>query len=57
MLQVEATEATAIDFIEAGKVVETVPGNVARHQIPDTGYVRAVVRKGDARAWTQPHWR
>lgn len=58
VLQVEAAEATGIDFIEAGEVVETVPGNAARHRIPETGYVRAVVRgKGDQRAWTQPHWR
>ena len=42
---------------EGGKVVATVTGTAARHQIPETGYVRAVVRTGDQRAWIQPHWR
>jgi len=57
-LVVEAGADTTIDFVEAGKVVETVPGPSGRRQVPERGYLRAVVRgKGDQRAWTQPHWR
>lgn len=47
--------AHAIDFIEAGKIVATVRGDRARHPVPPTGYVRAVVtRKDGKKAWSQP---
>jgi hypothetical protein len=43
-----------IAFVEHGKIVQTVKGRSARRTVPATGYVRAVVSRGDARAWVQP---
>ncbi|CAN5823979.1 CehA/McbA family metallohydrolase [soil metagenome] len=43
-----------IDFIENGKRV-TVVGRTASRKLPATGYLRAVVTRGDGkRAWVQP---
>lgn len=44
-----------IDFVENGKLAESVKGKSARRAIPQSGYVRAVVTRDDgARAWVQP---
>jgi hypothetical protein len=44
-----------ITFVENGKIVATVTGNRARRAVPATGYVRAVVTRGDGKqAWIQP---
>ncbi|HEX7842673.1 MAG TPA: hypothetical protein VF469_34605, partial [Kofleriaceae bacterium] len=44
-----------IDFIENGRRIDSVRGRVARRRVPATGYVRAVVTRGDGkRAWVQP---
>jgi hypothetical protein len=58
-LVVEVDEADAaehtIEFIEAGKVVASVKGKLARRAVPATGYVRAVVTRSDGKkAWVQP---
>ena len=48
----------AIDFIENGKLVDTVRGKSARRALPHTGYVRAVVTRDDGKkAWVQPQRR
>jgi hypothetical protein len=48
----------AIDFIENGKLVDTVRGKTARRTLPQTGYVRAVVTRDDGKkAWVQPQRR
>lgn len=57
VVEVAATEkgSYTIDFIEAGKRVARVRGRTARHVVPATGYVRALVSRGDgAQAWIQP---
>jgi hypothetical protein len=47
-------EASSITFVENGKRT-TVEGKSARRPLPTSGYVRAVVERGDgAKAWTQP---
>lgn len=44
-----------IEMIENGKRVERVVGRSARRAVPATGYLRAVVTRGDGkRAWVQP---
>ena len=44
-----------IDFIENGKLVASAKSRRARRQLPATGYVRAVVTRGDGKkAWVQP---
>jgi hypothetical protein len=44
-----------IDFVENGKLAESVQGKSARRAIPQSGYVRAIVTRDDgARAWVQP---
>ncbi len=44
-----------IDFIENGQRVAHVRGTSARRAIPEAGYLRAVVVRGDGkRAWVQP---
>lgn len=44
-----------IAFIENGAVVARVSGKSARRSVPQTGYVRAVVTRGDGKkAWVQP---
>jgi len=53
-----AAGSYAIDFIENGKPVETVQGKSARRALPQTGYVRAVITRGDGKkAWVQPQRR
>jgi hypothetical protein len=48
----------AIDFIENGRIVESVQGKSARRALPQTGYVRAVITRGDGKkAWVQPQRR
>ncbi len=45
----------AIDFIENGKLIARVNGKHARRALPASGYVRAVVTRGDGKtAWVQP---
>ena len=49
------TNQYTITFIEAGKPVATVNGPSAKHPVPRTGYVRAVVTRDDGKqAWVQP---
>jgi hypothetical protein len=44
-----------IDFIENGKRVQRVRGRTARHAVPASGYVRALVTRDDGKlAWIQP---
>ena len=44
-----------IEFIVDGQLAATTHERAARHPVPPTGYVRAVVTRGDgARAWVQP---
>ena len=44
-----------IDFIENGKRVERVKAKSARRTLPASGYLRALVTRGDgAKAWVQP---
>jgi hypothetical protein len=44
-----------ITFVENGKTVATVTAPRARRALPATGYVRAVVTRGDGKqAWIQP---
>lgn len=44
-----------IAFVENGKLVETVAGKLAKRALPASGYVRAVVTRGDGKqAWVQP---
>ena len=44
-----------IDFIENGKIAATVKGFSAKHAVPQTGYIRAVVTRDDGKkAWVQP---
>lgn len=44
-----------IAFIVNGAIAATTRERTARHPIPATGYVRAVIRRDDgARAWVQP---
>ena len=48
----------AIDFVENGRIVESVQGKSARRALPQTGYVRAVITRGDGKkAWVQPQRR
>jgi len=48
----------AIDVIENGRIVESVQGKSARRALPQTGYVRAVITRGDGKkAWVQPQRR
>ncbi len=48
------TGTYAIDFVENGRRV-TVKGRTARRKLPASGYLRAVVTRGDGkRAWVQP---
>jgi hypothetical protein len=48
----------AIDFIENGRIVDSVQGKSARRALPQTGYVRAVITRGDGKkAWVQPQRR
>lgn len=49
-----ADSASSITFVANGRRT-TVSGKTARHRVPVTGYVRAVVERADgAKAWTQP---
>jgi hypothetical protein len=49
------THQHTIAFIENGKTVATVNGSSARHALPRSGYIRAVVTRDDGKqAWTQP---
>ena len=44
-----------IEFIEDGKVVETIEGNAATRTVPSHGYLRATITRSDgAKAWVQP---
>ena len=44
-----------IDFIENGKRVQRVKGMTARRTLPASGYLRALVTRGDGKkAWVQP---
>jgi hypothetical protein len=44
-----------IDFIENGKRVQRVNGMTARRTLPASGYLRALVTRGDGKkAWVQP---
>ena len=44
-----------IDFVENGKLADSVKGKSARWPIPQSGYVRAIVTRDDgAKAWVQP---
>lgn len=44
-----------IDFIENGKRVERVKAKSARRTLPQAGYLRALVTRGDGtKAWVQP---
>jgi hypothetical protein len=44
-----------IDFIENGTRVERVKGTTARRVLPASGYLRALVTRGDGKqAWVQP---
>lgn len=46
---------TKIEFIEDGKVVETIEGNAATRAVPSRGYLRATITRSDgAKAWVQP---
>jgi hypothetical protein len=50
-----ATGTSVIEFIENGKVVETVNAEQASRAIPSAGYLRATVTRSDgAKAWIQP---
>ncbi len=55
-LVVEAEPGTySIEWIENGKLVDTVKARTARRALPQSGYVRAVVTRDDGkRAWVQP---
>jgi hypothetical protein len=55
-LVVEAEAGTyTIDWIENGKLVDSVKARTARRALPQSGYVRAVVTRDDGkRAWVQP---
>lgn len=47
-----------IDFVENGKLADSVQGKSARRAIPQSGYLRAVVTRDDgAKAWVQPQRR
>ncbi len=47
--------STTIDFIENGKRVGRVKAKSARRSLPATGYLRALVTRGDGtKAWVQP---
>ena len=49
------TQQHTIAFIENGKPIASVNGLNAKHPIPQTGYVRAVVTRDDGKkAWVQP---
>ncbi|MBX3156576.1 MAG: CehA/McbA family metallohydrolase [Deltaproteobacteria bacterium] len=49
------TGTYTIEFVENGKIVQTVRGAGARRAVPATGYVRAVVTRQDGKkAWVQP---
>ncbi len=50
-----AAGPTKIEFIEDGRVVETIEGNVATRTVPRQGYLRATITRSDgAKAWVQP---
>jgi hypothetical protein len=49
------TRPLVIDWIENGKLVDSVQGTSARRRLPHDGYVRAVITRDDGkRAWVQP---
>nr|MBA3538850.1 hypothetical protein [Deltaproteobacteria bacterium] len=57
LVEVAAAErgSFTIEMIENGKRVATTRGRSARRGVPSTGYLRAVVKRGDgAQAWVQP---
>jgi hypothetical protein len=44
-----------IDFIESGRLVDSIAGRVAKRLVPSAGYLRAIVTRDDGkRAWVQP---
>jgi hypothetical protein len=44
-----------IEWIENGKRVASIKGRSARRRVPESGYLRALVTRGDGkRAWVQP---
>lgn len=50
-----AGRPSKIEFIEDGKVVETIEGNTATRPVPSHGYLRATITRSDgAKAWVQP---
>jgi hypothetical protein len=57
VVEVAASESGqfTIQWIENGKLVDTVTGKAARRAIPQTGFIRAVVLRDDGKtAWIQP---
>jgi hypothetical protein len=57
VIEAAASESAplTIQWIENGKIVDTVKGKTARRAIPQTGFVRAVVLRDDGKkAWVQP---
>jgi hypothetical protein len=51
----EPSRTYTITFIENGKPVATVSGLTARHALPKSGFVRAVITRDDGKkAWVQP---
>lgn len=51
----DARGSYEIEFVENGKLAESVKGKSARRAIPQSGYLRAVVTRDDgAKAWVQP---
>ncbi|MDB4954045.1 MAG: hypothetical protein JWO36_1614 [Myxococcales bacterium] len=57
VVEVSASESGqfTIQWIENGKLVDTVKGKAARHAIPQAGFIRAVVLGDDGKqAWIQP---
>lgn len=54
VVEIAATDpANSITFVDNGNRT-TVLGKTARHPVPGSGYVRAVVERDGAKAWTQP---
>ncbi len=54
VVEIAATDpANSITFVDNGTRT-TVSGKTARHRVPSNGYVRAVVSRDGATAWTQP---
>jgi predicted metal-dependent phosphoesterase TrpH len=55
VVEVDGPGEHKITFVENGAVVAEVSGPLARRALPEKGYVRAMVRRGDgAMAWVQP---